>query len=335
MDPDEMRREFLLAAIQDTQGSIHANDAKSSGGLIVHGLLFTGLVGITANIGGVYADAADCARGVGAALLLLTAGCFLMSVWQMIAGLRPCTAKVAEDLPKSSFFLLPYDLADRKLPPGGLWIPHSRANLKSTGRTQLDNARERLLALQCDRHIVDEYAAELIKLSEVRYAASRRTGIGFTWLGVALATTALYLLLIALVAADASSSLRRPALASPALHWTLTPAGSQPVRLSGSGQVRVPGAHERLRIRLLADGEELARLRLRVDGIVRCGRGRAAFGPSVVSMSRPRDDRLVIDELVTPARACAGGVPRRARLVLMATVDGRGFAGSARVVVRG
>src|SRR5580700_8260403 len=81
--------DFQLASIVDAQSSITANDSKASAALIVHGLLFGGLVELITHLGGVY-DRADVGeRVVGLFLLGFALLTFVLSIWFILMALLP------------------------------------------------------------------------------------------------------------------------------------------------------------------------------------------------------------------------------------------------------
>src|SRR4051794_7709162 len=78
------RRELLLHAIDDIQGSIHANDTKSSAGLVVHGLLATGVVALLSRLGGIYGRGTDSAQFVIRGALAVALVLFVLSVLSLL-----------------------------------------------------------------------------------------------------------------------------------------------------------------------------------------------------------------------------------------------------------
>lgn len=85
----QQRRDVLRDAIVDIQGSVRANDSKCSAALVVHGLLFAGVLTITREVGPVYETASFWQRG--AIIFLLAAGLvsFLISVWELSRAASP------------------------------------------------------------------------------------------------------------------------------------------------------------------------------------------------------------------------------------------------------
>src|SRR4051794_30203659 len=94
------RRELLVNGVADIQGSIHANDSKSAAGLVVHGLLVTGVVALSSRLGPVYENATHDAQiairlTLGAVLVL-----FLVSVGSLLRAIYPYyPRKVSRNLP--------------------------------------------------------------------------------------------------------------------------------------------------------------------------------------------------------------------------------------------
>ncbi|HEX2086595.1 MAG TPA: hypothetical protein VHF89_13005 [Solirubrobacteraceae bacterium] len=189
-DRGDAIRELQLASLPDIQGSIQANDTKSSAALVVHGLLFAGVVSIVAQIGDVFDQATLVARIGGGVLLLFAALAFGVSVLQLIKAARPhdprSTREAIGGRSKGAFFP-PAD--PRRRPPDG---PQA-----------LDKQLARLARLQTQADFEREYAGEQIKLADVRatqaYAAKR----GFAWLERELGAVAGFLALVVLVALGA------------------------------------------------------------------------------------------------------------------------------------
>lgn len=83
------RRQLLLAAIGDIQGSIHANDSKSAAVLIVHGLLFTGVMTVTSRLGPLFRHASVFVRVAISVELGFAVIFFLTSVLALLWAVVP------------------------------------------------------------------------------------------------------------------------------------------------------------------------------------------------------------------------------------------------------
>jgi hypothetical protein len=189
-DRDDAIRELQLASLPDIQGSIQANDNKSSAGLVVHGLLFAGVVTIAGSISDVYDDATTLARIAGGVSLLAAASAFGVSVLALIDAALPHDPKSTRDQIKGRYASAFFPPADPKLRPPG-------------GPRGLDDQLDRLAKLKTARDFEEEYAAEQVKLADVRVTQAHAAKRGFAWLKYELAAVALFLLLVALVAVGA------------------------------------------------------------------------------------------------------------------------------------
>jgi hypothetical protein len=85
----ELRRWLLLAGIEDAQGTIHANDAKCSAALITHGLLFAGVVTVTADAAKIYPQAHGPLPVIAIVLGGLAAVAFLVSIVSLLLSVMP------------------------------------------------------------------------------------------------------------------------------------------------------------------------------------------------------------------------------------------------------
>ena len=85
----EARRELVRHALNDLQGSIHANDSKSSAGLVVHGLLATAVLTLVSRLGPVYGDATDVARAAVVLCLLAALLTAVASILCLLAAVKP------------------------------------------------------------------------------------------------------------------------------------------------------------------------------------------------------------------------------------------------------
>lgn len=240
----EARRELQLASIPDIQGSIQANDSKSSAALVVHGLLFAGLLSVLGNSGEVWDDARDWVRLAGILLLVAVAACFVRSVFRLIAAVEPSdpesTRKAIGPRYTSAFFP-PAD--PDKTPPAG--------------RLGFDVQLWRLSRLNTDDDFEREYAAEQVKLADIRVIQAAAAKAGFRWLRIEIILAGVLLALIAAVAAGAPGVARGDSPRELELTWRVIDGGRE-TRLRGSGSTTAR-AGGLVRIRLVARGTSIER----------------------------------------------------------------------------
>jgi hypothetical protein len=171
--------DLLLASIQDVQTAISANDSKASAALIVHGLLFTGLLELLVNLGGVYHRASSAQRIVALTLLFLALGAFLVSIYFILRALlpyRPVKVETAlgEDC-RGVFF--PLRFLDHEDP-----YP-----LFTEALAELDRVGS----------ITGELAAERLKLADILKYESNNTRRGYEFLRFEIVLTAVFLVVVA------------------------------------------------------------------------------------------------------------------------------------------
>jgi hypothetical protein len=100
--PNEVRRELLAGAISDIQGSLHANVSKASAALIVHGLLFIGVLTITGQLGPIYEQASPKEQDWGLLLLGVSLLFFLISVSGLLLAVVPPFSQARGPMPDSA-----------------------------------------------------------------------------------------------------------------------------------------------------------------------------------------------------------------------------------------
>ncbi len=174
----------LLASIADLQGSIKANDSKASAALIVHGLLFTGILTILGKTGSTYAHATAAERVVAFALLVAALACFLVSVGYLIRAISPYRPQTTEAelvgrYPRAFFPILD--------------------ELRSEGQL-FDVLRARVDELKLPERTYDELAAEMLKLADILRFESGHAGRGYRYLRYELLAVATFLVYAAAIA---------------------------------------------------------------------------------------------------------------------------------------
>lgn len=274
------RRQLQLASIADIQGSIQANDGKSSAALVVHGLLFAGLVSVVANLGDTYDSAALGAKIAGGCLLLGAALSFVISVLALTKAVRPHdprqTRNEIGDLHAQAFF-----------PPAQ---PKKRE--RAHGGARFWEQCRRLARLDSDRRLEQEYAAEQVKLAEIRAVQAHAAKRGFRWLRLEIAAAFAFLALVIAVSLDV------PALAADRedqlrIEWHT--AQAEPETVLRDGASASFDATRPFTLRLVARGGDIERVRLSGALAVRCafpgGRAEQAAEPIRVERQASGDTR--------------------------------------------
>jgi hypothetical protein len=292
MDEMAARRELQLASIPDIQGSIQANDTKSSAALVVHGLLFAGVVTIVGNSGGVYADATLGAKITGGLLLLGAAVAFGRSVLKLIEAARPHD-------PESTRDVLAGKHAEAFFPPAH---PKERP---PAGERGFEEQLERLAKLETDTDFEEEYAAEQVKLADIRVTQAHAAKIGFEWLRYEIFAAGAFLLLVAMVALGVPALARGEADGID-LAWRVADADGQ-TELAGSATtpVRAPFA-----VTLVARGEDVERSRISGAIATSCSGGKGGRPPIAEPVSGEETRSDTEGEMTVSYRsrlACAKG----------------------------
>lgn len=171
--------DLLLASIQDVQSSIGANDSKASAALIVHGLVFTGLIELLVNLGGVYRGAGEAQRVVALIFLFLVLLTFLLSIYFIMRALLPyhpekLERKLGDRFPEVFF------------PQRFLKDPDPYASYA-----------KRLGELDGEEGIWPELAAERLKLADVLRYEAGNTRRGYQFLRFEIAFAAAFLIVLA------------------------------------------------------------------------------------------------------------------------------------------
>lgn len=185
-DDEVARRELLYAAISDTEGTIRATDAKASFAFVLHGLLFGTLVGVTAQLGSLYADGTCGLRAALIVLGTLFGMSFLLSVIALVRCVAPAPPAAVPKIKKSAgvFFIMPKTQR---------WRGMSRMPSSEEIASRLHNMDS--FAIQ------RELVGEIVKISAIRARKLKLIALGFHLL---IAEIVLALVYVAVIAAAAA-----------------------------------------------------------------------------------------------------------------------------------
>lgn len=170
--PALQRQPFLMAAFEDTEGTIRATDNKASIALIIHGFIFASLVGVLSRLGANFEQASPCFRALVIVLTSLMAIVFLGSITQLLRCVRPSPISGMSDTPPRGIFYLS--------------ATTNRWTGTSSGMMNFNELRDRVDALT-DVDIDAELTAELLKVSAIRARKVALARSGFELLGAEVA----------------------------------------------------------------------------------------------------------------------------------------------------
>lgn len=183
----ELRRDLLLAGIEDTQGTIHANDTKCSAALVTHALVFAGLVTVTVNAARLYPKADHALRAIAIVLAALALVAFLTSVICLLVAVMPYRPK---------------DLIARikaeKPPPPGVFFPEGGKFVCLLG-TQ----RKAVAGLTSETATFD-LVCESAKLAAIRTHEGDWAARGYRMLILELLLAGAYLTFVGIIALNAA-----------------------------------------------------------------------------------------------------------------------------------
>lgn len=180
--PGLHRDSLVLAAIEDTEGTIRATDTKASIALVVHGFIFAGVLGVVSRLGESFEQASCSFRAVVIALVSITAMTFLVSVLQILRCVRPAPASVIPDVPSHDVF----------------YISQTAGAICGTPRQVSTFAKTKAkLGEMRASDISDELVAELVKVSAIR---SRKVALASSGLALLGTEVGLAVMLLAVLA---------------------------------------------------------------------------------------------------------------------------------------
>ena len=190
-DLEQRKLELVGQAIGDIQGSIHANDSKSAAGLVVHGLLATGVLSLVGNLGSVYHDASDFGRLCIQLSLACALALAVTSIVFFCLAIRPYEPKHVNER----------NLTRRYK---GLFFPDVPALTRAyhQNRTsELEQLRDRLDTLADYKNVETEYLGELAAVAEIRFTEAKWAKRGFNLLAFEIGAVAVFLVVVGISAA--------------------------------------------------------------------------------------------------------------------------------------
>jgi len=175
----EEQRTLLYASITDISSSVKANDAKASAALVVHGLLFAGILNVVTKLDHAYGQASHRERILGVVLLGVTLAAFLCSILLLLLAVSPYRPKKLET----------------RIGP---FYPHVFFPVRSLfrGSTPHESLRQRVASLDEDA-ILDELTAEVLKLADILAYESDRAKWGYRALLAEVFAAAAFLVTVA------------------------------------------------------------------------------------------------------------------------------------------
>lgn len=179
--PSGPRRDLLLSAFQDAEGTVRATDTKASIALVVHGFIFAGLVGVLAGLSSLH-DAATCFRTLVIVLTAATGLAFLASVGQLIRCVIPAPVATIPTTPQPCVSYLEGRA--------------SRLSGRPIEMPSFDEVKRRVDALD-DSAVESELMAELLKVSAIRIRKVTLARSGLELLGLELLLAAVLLAALA------------------------------------------------------------------------------------------------------------------------------------------
>lgn len=298
MDPErEPLRELLRQAITDIQGSIHANDTKSSAALVVQGLLATAVVTLISHLGSVYGEATGFAQVLIKLALGGTLGFGVLSIAFLIFAVMPYE-------PKKPF-------ASRNA-RGGVFFPKVtslKERYEADSTPELVQLRPKFEALNSDEALEDEYLSELLMVADIRQQEAWRAKWGFRLLGLEVIFAVLYLGTVGAVAGHMFGASAPASAAS--LRWEVIEGGHRRSPEAAHAFVR---SHSTARVRLRAsDPAGLRQLRLTGRMKYRCARhkrsARTRLGKGAGQSVRllGAKQAVLVDRAALPRPRCPNG----------------------------
>jgi hypothetical protein len=191
----ELARWLLLAGIEDAQGTIHANDAKCSAALITHGLLFAGVVTVTADAAKMYPHTHGALPVIALGLGGLAAAAFLISIMALLFSVMPYRSKTLLGV-----------IAEKRDQPQLFFPPRISGHcLSAAGAEELIRGQLNALDVLDDGGVKRELVYESVKLAAVRDHEAGFARVGYAFLVVEVALVIAYLGVVAATALSTAS----------------------------------------------------------------------------------------------------------------------------------
>jgi hypothetical protein len=179
-----VRRQVLSAAVADIGRSVSANDQKASAALIVHGLLFAGIVNIAGNLGDAFQEADRFDRVLMTVCLAVALASFLVSVGMLLWAIRPYRPPMAL-----------YRVDDEH---PGAFFPVFRK--RAGGDEMVAEMKTRVERLTAET-AVNELSLEVVKLADILSHESGQARRGYTALVVEILAVSVFLVVAGVNAA--------------------------------------------------------------------------------------------------------------------------------------
>jgi len=181
MNDSEQNTSFMLAAITDTEATIRATDTKASIALVLHGLLFGGLIGVTEHVGPSYNVAGHGLQTIVVLLLAVVLASSLASVLCLLMCVAPT--------PRSAIPHIPYTI--------GLFFVSMKAYGPISPRVRSVDASylEKIASMDEDARL-QQLAGEILALGAIRERKSTLISRGLILLGVEFIVGIAYLAVV-------------------------------------------------------------------------------------------------------------------------------------------
>lgn len=306
--PVQRDETLLTQAITDIQGSIHANDNKSSAGLVVQGLLAAAVVTLVTQLGGVYGAGSDAAQ---IAIRFCLAGALataLVSILFFISAIFPYNPELIADRLRRR----------QGNPYKEVYFPDVE-KLREAAKSDdafdkfVSSLEEDVRTLRDDPDAATrEYVGELLKVADIRAHEATQAERGFKFLRAELLLVTAYLMLAGFIAGEIPGFISASNHA-PGLHWNLMTDGAR--RSVSSGTRISVHTDNPIEVRLVTatEGAQLAGVRLVRRTTLRCIRhGRVrnilAGPPSFQRVNSPEGDPALASEFRPRPRHCPPGL---------------------------
>jgi hypothetical protein len=182
MSDSERNADFMLAAVTDTEGTIRATDTKASIALVLHGLVFGGLIGVTERIGSTYQAAESGLQVIVVVLLAVALVTSLASVICLLMCVAPTPRSALPHIPPAArgVFFLP-------LRARGAIAPRVRS---------VDASYFANVASMDEDTRLQHLTGEVLTLSAIRERKTTLIRRGLTLLGIEFVASLAYLAVI-------------------------------------------------------------------------------------------------------------------------------------------